>query len=975
MALTLPSAFDVPIRKENWVAQLFHTESCLAFDGTDDYVSCGAVSGSSSISITSSTGISIAFWIKFPTAGTSEQIFNAVVPSDAHYAGWFVTKDSNDKVNMHWGDDSGTGPGDRETMIGDATLAADTWYFIAVTTDFSLTTTNTKIYTASASAGSVTANSVSNSGTAGVTTPTYTNGTAYFGRIGATSGTHYGKFEIRNFAVWNEEIASNEVTALYNSGKYHNFTFDTGNYASSSNLVGYWEFSRGDAKVKDLIGAHHGTISGAVYKDYTGIGFYDSSLDDEPIYGALLNKPNIRESIDLLKSTAQTGNVNLKIANYKYLGDDFSAELESDRTYINRNVLLYIQPNDATTIADCLKIYTGRLESISHTDIDISISVVAKKPWDNIEIPQTRSSNRDTYFPVAYGDFRPNASTSNVDSVGISPSSSSSTDEFRNRKTLYPIPVNERRGDTLYALTGEWSQAAKAWPHYYEKSIDKFLPLANHASIASTVDSANESYQGGYAVRFHQKLLKNTLFKPVERTSSGTNWASNDNAFNSSTVDTSSSTQYSSGVRTYTDDEVSDLKFKLPQLTGVPSKLQIYLILSGTTAFNIVVGGGEARLELINYTYGNEDIIGYFAFTGNGSGNVTFVAGSGSENVTNATFVHSNAAVHTNFLASSSGWGEELVLRFKQETQSGAFIEATFNATFNVFDIFLEAETYLDFSATTTSGKSEAGKFLDDLDYVYCGGDGLPDNGWNSGAAITEIHEAHRDLLHRFTSYTNESTPENWSALNTAKDWKIRYWVNEPKSLERVLEELQYEGGFIFRFDGQDRGSYIHVADSPSTSTIITQDDITDISISTTSFNSINTKYVWEYERHPAKNSYMSSVTSSNNSSRGKYNLESKDNVKKVRLNALVDAPAATAADTNDDIYSYYDKLNGDVKFIVSCTVITPSLYGIDVGDLVKFTGTMPVDPLGAAWTNKVFMTISVQRTVGQIKCKFRGVT
>ena len=102
---------------------------------------------------------------------------------------------------------------------------------------------------------------------------------------------------------------------------------------------------------------------------------------------------------------------------------------------------------------------------------------------------------------------------------------------------------------------------------------------------------------------------------------------------------------------------------------------------------------------------------------------------------------------------------------------------------------------------------------------------------------------------------------------------------------------------------------------------------------------------------------------------------ETKDNVKKVRLNALVDAPAATAADTNDDIYSYYDKLNGDVKFIVSCTVITPSLYGIDVGDLVKFTGTMPVDPLGAAWTNKVFMTISVQRTVGQIKCKFREVT
>tara|TARA_R100000900_G_scaffold93991_1_gene72938 strand:+ start:639 stop:3566 length:2928 start_codon:yes stop_codon:yes gene_type:complete len=45
---------------------------------------------------------------------------------------------------------------------------------------------------------------------------------------------------INEFAVWHKFLTANEITALYNSGLPLLPTSDSGNYASSSDLVGYW---------------------------------------------------------------------------------------------------------------------------------------------------------------------------------------------------------------------------------------------------------------------------------------------------------------------------------------------------------------------------------------------------------------------------------------------------------------------------------------------------------------------------------------------------------------------------------------------------------------------------------------------------------------------------------------------------------------------------------------------------------------
>ena len=710
---------------------------------------------------------------------------------------------------------------------------------------------------------------------------------------------------------------------------------------------------------------------------FTGLSFYDTNVSQD-YYGAVTNNPSIREKIDLINSKSSTSNVSLTVANFKYLADDFSAELYGGtKKYINRIVKIYIQPNDASSLSDCLLIYTGKLKSISHNIGVISLDIEANRVWDGVEIPTVKTA-KNNYYPIAYGDYRPNAKYNNTNSTGIDFNSSAGIDEYRKRRSLYPIPVEERRGDTVFALTGDWTQSDRSWSHYYEKSLDSFLPLANDATDATVNDAANETYEDGKATRFHQNLLKSSLNKMTELTEitnqTPFTWANNNNAFDGDYVNASTFTQCTINGA-FGDNKRAFVKYNMPQLTGYPSKLQVHFVITGSVALSSASGSGEIRVQLLDKSFGAEDILGYYSLTGNGT-TTSFVRtdGSGTLNTSSVTyFVNSNDS-DAEWLASGSGWGEGLQFNVKSVQHGGGNLAGTLEGTFRIYDVAIQADTQLDFTETTKTGKLVASKFIDDIEYVYSGGDGLPDNGWNSSAAITTIIAAHRDLLHRNTSYLKTNTPTNWSAINSAKDWAIRYWLNEPKDLKDVLEELQFNGGFIFRFNGQNLGEYIFIPDSISTDHTLNTDDLSDINLSLTSMNDIKTSIDIEYEKHPARNGYISNVESSNSTAITNLNIGTNENTKKVRLNALVTAPAASpSSNVNDDWYTYHNGLIGDQKILVSATVVSPSLYGIDVGDFVEF-GTMPVDPFGEAWSGKDFIVTSVSRQFGKLQCEFREV-
>ena len=722
------------------------------------------------------------------------------------------------------------------------------------------------------------------------------------------------------------------------------------------------------------------------FDNFTTIGFSDTSYEGEFCHGVITSEPSIRESINLESATSKTSNISISLANFAYKGSDFSAELfNGDRDYINRACFIYIFPTNEKLRNNGLLVYSGRLTDFSHNHDSISLSIVSRNIWDDIEIPQIETI-KGNYYPIAYGDFRPNASQGNVDSTSLTFGSSAGIDEYRKRATLYPIPIEERRGAEVYALTGDWTQTAKAWPHYYEKSNDTLIPIADHASNSSTMDSANEVYSDGYATKFHQNLLKDSFVKLKERKSSETQtpftWASNDNAFDGDYIEASSYTQCTLDGDFVANSEAS-ITFSMPQLAGYPSNISIHLVLSGTITLGLASGSGEIRVQLIDESFGASDILGYYSLTGNGT-STTFVTSGGNLSTSSAAYFSNTNNSSSEFIASSSGWGEDIKFTLKCVQQSGT-LDGNLSGNLRLFDVAIESLTQLDFSVATTSGKNEAYKFVSDIDYVYSGGDGLPDNGWNSSSAITEIHEAHRDLLQRFTNFTDANDdvysssnhPGNWSDgtnLNSIKDWKIRYWINEPTLLIKALEELQLNGGFIGRYNSQGNYHYIFVPDSITTDHTITKADIADIEISLTPFSGIITSMDIDYEKHPARSGHVTKVESSNTTSISDYNIGSKEKTKKIKLNALVSAPATSpATNPNDDWYTYQNNLIGEIKHILSFSVINPSYFGIDVGDFVAFDD-IGVNPFGGTWSSRDFIVISVSRKRGQLKIKAKEV-
>ena len=227
------------------------------------------------------------------------------------------------------------------------------------------------------------------------------------------------------------------------------------------------------------------------------------------------------------------------------------------------------------------------------------------------------------------------------------------------------------------------------------------------------------------------------------------------------------------------------------------------------------------------------------------------------------------------------------------------------------------------------------------------------------------------------------STPTGWSDLESSKDWKIRYWQLEPVDLQKELEKLQYEGGFIFRYNN-NTPEYIHIKDSYSStaeSNILSKDDISNISVKVTPFGELLTKQTISYERHPAENRYLTTTEASNSTARTNWNIQTKENTSKVSLEAYVSPaiPTSPASNPNDDFYTYYDNIFGTVKLMVDCTIVNPKFYALGVGDVIEFdeNNMFPATPMGhnsATWNGLKMMIVSMSRSVGTLKITAREI-
>ncbi|MAE83507.1 MAG: hypothetical protein CMB80_12265 [Flammeovirgaceae bacterium] len=705
--------------------------------------------------------------------------------------------------------------------------------------------------------------------------------------------------------------------------------------------------------------------------NFVGVAFTDTRVTSVNYYGVVTNKPNIRSSIDLANSTAKTGNVSITLANFRYNNDDFSAELWGTRKYINRNVKIYSQLNANATLTNCLQIYQGRLIDISHDADTITLSVTEQRPWDFTTIPQDKTAAtqssvaKNVYIPVVYGAYTPNANTHGGQGYAVS-------------KAVWPMPNVTDTGDLVLGMpfqtldgTGGTKEARL---HIYEKGPDIF-PAISSADGGTSFNDSTKAFDGQHVAYNLNEMYRGFTTKPIRRRadddSDGGNAIDSPLAHDAST--SRSRLQHVMEVLGASGSDTEYFRFDCPAVSGKVTvfsmTVRYTLITAGTGHYN--PAGANVGFS---YAFSNTTVIG----AATRSDSIQSHTNPGTTATTTSSTINMSTDVANN------GYKLPDYIELKSHINEPASIySGTVTATVDLYDIrlYIKAEDVYD------DGKGSKEKAQEIK--LFCGADGYSNSfSGGSGTADTGL-EMHRDLLARFTNYdAADNAIYNWDtslpssgslnveSLRITTAWNTRWWALEPVELKKVLEQVQKEFCFIFKWRADGSGSYWFVKDSYSSGDVtqtLNMNDINKLKISNTPFSELLTKMKIAYEKHPARNAHLSSVTSEDttNNPRTTWNIQSKENISDVKLDMNVNKPGNAdpgGGDANDGFADYYMNIFGDIKKIITCTIVNPAKgYGLETGDIIQFSNTageMPVEPFNDNWAD-YYMVIDLQRYAG----------
>ncbi len=658
------------------------------------------------------------------------------------------------------------------------------------------------------------------------------------------------------------------------------------------------------------------------------LSFADDIYSNDFYNGVILNKPSIRESINLAKSSSKNSNISISIPDFDYNNGLISEELfGGTNNYINQDVLVYSKINNDTPN----QIGSFRLTDISFNGTTIELSLSTRRPWDFITFPQDviTSQSKNIYVPIVYGEYSPNNSFYN-------------TPAFCDT-VLFPVPSLGADEQTIKTLMPRsYSSGSNSYINIWQGD-NVFLPFmtTSGAKIEETKSFAGHNViETKIGDDYAQRRAVGEVFanESKEPNGTGTEFSNTNLAFDgdestASTVSVTDSGNKLLGFATIAKKWTTHLLYRV----------RIKHKYSSSSVFNIFV-------------YDDDGIIGTFAG----------INMSTSYNESTGT------------LSATRDIGKKLSFIFVRVTGS--------NGTLSVNSVKITIDTLID-----TQDDNDL-KRIGDEKHFYSSGNGLTETYSGSSNAITEIHEAHRDLLTRFAGLST-ATPSGWSDLDSAKDWKIRYWKLEPTDLREELDKLQYEGGFIFRYRFDGTAQYLFIADSySSTDVTLSKDDISNIQISPSSFSSLVTEQEISYKLHPANNSYRKIVNAKNATSRTNWNIQTKENIESVKLDAYVspEIPTTPSSNPNDDFYTYYDNISGDIKLIISCSIINATkwvtknnssnpLDAVEVGTIIDFDNTnmFPKSPMGynsKSWADIKFIIVEINRSLNSLKIKAREV-
>ena len=201
----------------------------LDFDGTNDNVSANGVA--SELASSNNLPLSVSAWV-YPDNGTKEQlVFGFYKRTNSFVNGPSVSFGGTD-LKFAYFNDSLT------AVDTSSTYAINNWHHVVLTIG---SDRDGVLYVNGSSAA--TFSGAHNSGSLNM----FSIAVDYDNVEGSVAGNPSDYFDgkIDEVAVWNDELTSAEVTAIYNSGNMLNVSSDSGNYASAANLQGYYRFNEG----------------------------------------------------------------------------------------------------------------------------------------------------------------------------------------------------------------------------------------------------------------------------------------------------------------------------------------------------------------------------------------------------------------------------------------------------------------------------------------------------------------------------------------------------------------------------------------------------------------------------------------------------------------------------------------------------------------------------------------------------------
>ena len=276
---------------------LVRSNNPMVFDGVNDHINLNGFKFSGNQA-------SFSFWAKFDSLNAPDKVLMDLNPNRS-----IVYYTASTGLNIY----------SNNATVGFGTLNINTWYHIVGIFDG----TTARMYVNGSQFGTdqtIVALDISSATACKI-------GSNYVPSGGYVAGM------INEVAVWDSVLTANEITALYNSGLPLLTTTDSGNYASSDDLVGYWRNDGVTTWLDRSTNSNNGTVSGSPASIIVPEG---------------LNEGRDSQGYYLTDTDSISSGIRLKGAEYISVQDSESLSFGNGTSDSPFSLEAWVKPNDVT---------------------------------------------------------------------------------------------------------------------------------------------------------------------------------------------------------------------------------------------------------------------------------------------------------------------------------------------------------------------------------------------------------------------------------------------------------------------------------------------------------------------------------------------------------------------------------------------------------------------------------------------------